>query len=58
MLRKVVIVVPLTFLLPLIPGVGLYGVFLAEPISNVLGGCACFFTMLAVIWNRKLRDDI
>lgn len=58
LLRKVVIVVPLTFLLPLIPGVGLYGVFLAEPISNVLGGCACFFTMLAVIWNRKLRDDI
>ena len=49
LLRKVVIVVPLTFLLPLIPGVGLYGVFLAEPISNVLGGCACFFTMLAVI---------
>ena len=58
LLRKVVIVVPLTFLLPLIPGVGLYGVFLAEPISNVLGGCACFFTMLAVIWNRKLKDDI
>ncbi len=57
LLRKVVIVVPLTFLLPLIPGVGLYGVFLAEPISNVLGGCACFFTMLAVIWNRKLRED-
>ena len=57
LLRKVVIVVPLTFLLPLIPGVGMYGVFLAEPISNVLGGCACFFTMIAVIWRRKLRED-
>ena len=57
LLRKVEIVVPLTFLLPLIPGVGMYGVFLAEPISNVLGGCACFFTMIAVIWRRKLRED-
>lgn len=55
--RKVVIVVPLTLLLPLIPGVGLYGVFLAEPISNLIGGCACFFTMLAVIWRRKLHTD-
>ena len=58
--RKIVIVVPLTYLLPLLPGVGLYGVFLAEPISNLVGGCACFFTMLAVIWRRKLggKDDV
>lgn len=55
--RKVVIVVPLTFLLPLLPGVGLYGVFLAEPISNLIGGCASFFTMLAVVWRKKLREE-
>lgn len=55
--RKVVIVVPLTLLLPLIPGVGLHGVFLAEPISNVVGGCASFFTMLAVVWRRKLKEE-
>ena len=54
--RKIVIVVPLTYLLPLLPGVGLYGVFLAEPISNLVGGCACFFTMLAVIWRGKLSE--
>ena len=52
--RKVVIVVPLTILLPLIPAMGLNGVFWAEPISNLIGGCASFFTMLAVIWFRKL----
>lgn len=55
--RKIVIVVPLTYLLPLLPGVGLYGVFLAEPISNLVGGCASFFTMLAVIWRKKLGEN-
>ncbi len=55
--RKVVIVVPLTILLPLIPALGLNGVFIAEPISNVVGGCACFFTMLAVIWFKKLKEQ-
>lgn len=55
--RKVVIVVPLTMLLPLIPALGLNGVFIAEPVSNVVGGCACFFTMLAVIWFKKLKTS-
>lgn len=55
--RKVVIVVPLTLLLPLIPRIGLYGVYLAEPISNLIGGCACFFTMLHVIWYGKLEES-
>ncbi len=55
--RKVVIVVPLTILLPLISALGLKGVFIAEPISNVVGGCACFFTMLAVIWFKKLKEQ-
>lgn len=55
--RKVVIVVPLTILLPLIPALGLNGVFIAEPISNVVGGCACFFTMLAVVWFKKLKEQ-
>lgn len=54
--RKIVIVVPLTLLLPLIPGIGIHGVFLAEPISNLVGGCACFFTMMTVIWKGKLKE--
>ena len=49
--------VPLTILLPLIPALGLNGVFIAEPISNVVGGCACFFTMLAVVWFKKLKEQ-
>ena len=44
LLRKVVIVVPLTLLLPRL-GLGVRGVFLAEPVSNILGGTACYLTM-------------
>ena len=54
--RKIVIVVPLTILLPKIPAIGLHGVFLAEPISNLVGGCASFFTMLWVVWKKKLQE--
>ncbi len=44
LLRKAIIVVPLTLLLPRL-GFGVKGVFLAEPISNVVGGTACYLTM-------------
>lgn len=54
MLRKVIIVVPLTFLLPVIPEIGVTGVFLAEPISNLIGGLACFITMYVTVY-RKLE---
>ncbi len=52
LLRKVIIVVPLTFLLPHIGGLGVTGVFAAEPISNAIGGLACFLTMLATVWKE------
>ena len=45
MFRKIVIILPLTLLLPLIPSVGILGIFLAEPISNLIGGSACYLTM-------------
>ena len=48
--RKVVIVVPLTLLLPMVGDLGTNGVFLAEPISNVIGGTASFATMLVTVW--------
>ncbi len=51
--RKVVIVVPLTILLPYIFGID--GVMLAEPISNVIGGSAAYFTMRRMIYP-SLRD--
>lgn len=47
--RKVIIVVPLTILLPRLFGLGVYGVFWAEPISNLLGGLASYLTMLATV---------
>ncbi|MBQ7063464.1 MAG: MATE family efflux transporter [Firmicutes bacterium] len=54
--RKVIIVVPLTLLLPHIAGLGVNGVFLAEPISNWLGGLACFTTMMLTVWRRLPAD--
>lgn len=47
--RKAVIVAPLTVILPHLFGLGVNGVFLAEPISNVIGGLACYMTMLATV---------
>ena len=44
LLRKAVIVAPLTVILPNLWGLGTTGVFLAEPISNVIGGLACYIT--------------
>ena len=51
LLRKVVIVVPLTILLPRMFGLGVVGVFLAEPISNFVGGAACYVTMLFTVYR-------
>lgn len=56
LLRKAVIVVPLTILLPGW-GFGLNGVFLAEPISNALGGLACFTTMYLTLYRRLPKTD-
>ncbi len=53
--RKVIIVVPLTILLPGMFGMGTNGVFAAEPISNFVGGIACFGTMLLTIWRELTR---
>ena len=50
LLRKVIIVVPLTILLPMAGSLGTDGVFMAEPVSNVIGGAACFVTMLITVW--------
>lgn len=46
LLRKVIIVIPLTYLMPYALHMGTAGVFLAEPVSNVIGGSICFFVML------------
>ena len=47
--RKVIIVIPLIWLLPRIGGLGTNGIFAAEPVSNLVGGVACFVTMLVTM---------
>lgn len=51
MLRKIIIILPLTLILPRV-GMGVMGVFWAEAISNVVGGLAAFFSMRVVIWRK------
>ena len=54
-LRKVIIVVPLTYILPYALNIGPNGVFMAEPISNVIGGSLCFIVMLATVLPELKR---
>ena len=56
-LRKVVIVVPLTYLMPYALHMGTDGVFLAEPVSNVIGGSLCFITMLCTVLPELKRME-
>lgn len=55
LLRKAFIVFPLTLLLPRWYGVD--GVFLAEPVSNLIGGVACFATMMATVFPMLRREE-
>ena len=57
LLRKAFIVFPLTLWLPTVFDLGVDGVFLAEPISNLIGGVACFVTMVATIWPHLRREE-
>ena len=54
---KVFIVVPLSYLMPYALHMGTDGVFLAEPVSNVIGGSLCFITMLALILPELKRME-
>ena len=55
--RKVILVVPLTIILPHCFGLGTDGVFIAEPISNVVGGLAAFITMLLTVLPELKRME-
>ena len=52
LLRKAIIVIPLTICLPMIGGLGVNGVFLAEPVSNLIGGVTCFVTMYVTVYRK------
>ena len=51
LLRKALLVTPLVVVLPPLWGLGVNGVFLAEPISNLVGGLACYITMLLAVYR-------
>ena len=48
---------PLTVLLPQFMGLGTNGVFMAEPISNFIGGAACYGTMLLTVFRELNAPD-
>ena len=50
--RKGIVVIPLVLMLPAMYGLGVKGVFMAEPISNFLGGLACFITMYITVYRK------
>lgn len=52
LLRKVIIVVPLILLLPTVGGLGASGVFWAEPVSDLIGGVACYLTMYLTQYKK------
>ena len=54
--RKVIIVVPLTFILPRL-GFGVLGTLASEPVSNFVGGTACFTTMMLTVWPELTRGE-
>ena len=55
--RKVLIVIPLTLWLPHVGNLGVNGVFLAEPISNIIGGVACYWTMYWTVYRRLGKEE-
>ena len=48
--RKVIIVIPLIMILPTVFHLGTDGILMAEPVSNFIGGAACFGAMMFTIW--------
>lgn len=50
--RKVILVIPLTIILPRFVDPSVTGVFMAEPVSNVVGGLASFITMYFTVYRR------
>ena len=55
--RKVILVVPLMLVLPRLWGLGAYGIFASEPVSDIIGGGACFITMMCTVYRDMKRSD-
>lgn len=55
LLRKVILVIPLVYLLPQLLPWGAIAVFLSEPISDLIGGTASYLAMRASVWKELCR---
>ena len=55
--QVVALVTPLILLLPRLWGLGAYGVFAAEPVSDVIGGLTCYITMMCTVWQEMKQPD-
>jgi len=53
--RKVMLGIPLMFLLPYVFGLGANGVYTAEPITDTIAGIASMSTLFLTVW-RKLKN--
>ena len=53
--RKVILVIPLVYLFPRLWGLGAFGVFLAEPVSDLVGGLASYTAMRRTVWRELER---
>lgn len=58
LLRKVVLVIPFALLLPNLFGLGVYGIFLSEPVSDIIGGLSCFTTMYFTVYRKLPKTDV
>lgn len=56
--RKIVLVVPLMLILPKAAALGALGVFLAEPISEVIGGMFSYGTMYFTIYRNLGKKQL
>ena len=50
--RKAILGVPLILLLPHLWNLGIYGVLVSEPVTNIVGGLACYLTMMGTVWKK------
>lgn len=52
LLRKIIVVTPLIFLMPLIPGLGVYGIFLADAVADVVCSSICYLFMYFTVYKK------
>ena len=58
LLRKVVLVIPFALVLPNLFDLGVYGIFLSEPVSDIIGGLSCFTTMYFTVYRKLPKTDV